>query len=274
MMRILYEIGLTLLISFTTSLFSQQVFAASDGKPQMRMFTSGEVVFLPETGAVIMLKDKALIIDMVSPSEQRSKEYQAIDLKQNDEVLMINGKKIAVLSDLKAAYDSLAAGKDVKLGIRRGKDMMIVSFPKADPSQMKQHRVMTFETDDAGAVSAGTENGQEIKAIHASDGNIAVVQELGMIIGELGGKVTVAGLIDAKNSVSKEAGVAEGDIVTAIMSQKITNIKDLTAAYDTISVGTEFTVSLDRKGKALTVKAIKAAPEDGPKMFKTTIKNK
>lgn len=272
MLKILIEIALTFLISSASSLLGQQVFAATESKPQMRMFTSGDVVFLPETGAVILLKDKTLIVDMVNPADQRSKEYQSIDLKQNDEVLMINGKKVVVLSDLKAAYDSLATGSDVKLGIRRGKDMMIVSFPKSDQAKSTQHRVMTFESSGAGDDVKAVENGKQVTSIHASDGDVAVVMELGMIVGELDSKVKVAGLIEGKESEVKNAGVLEGDIITAINSQKITSVNGLIAAYEKVAVGTEFTVSLDRNGKTVTVKAVKAATEDGPKMIKT-IKN-
>ncbi len=271
MMKILFEIALTLLISSVSSLLGQQVFAA-EGKPQMRMFTSGDVVFLPETGAVILLKDKSIVIDMVNSADQRAKEYRSTDLRQNDEVLMINGKKIAVLSDLKAAYDSLAVGADVKLGIRRGKDMMIVSFPKSDQAKSTQHRVMTFETGGAGDDVKAVENGKQITSIHASDGDIAVVLELGLIVGELDSKVKVAGLLESKGSDVKSAGVLEGDIITAINSQKVTKVSDLTAAYEKVAVGSEFTVALDRNGKTVTVKAVKAAKEDGPKMIKS-IKN-
>lgn len=267
MLKLLFEIVLTILISSASSLLGQQAFAATEGKPQMRMFTSGDVVFMSELGAVILLKDKSLVIDVVNSAEQRAEVYKSVDLKQNDEVIMINGKKVTILTDLKAAYDSVAVGSDVKLGIKRGKDMMIVSFPKMDQSSMKNQRVMSFTTDGSGEASAGVS--EEIASIHASDGEVAIVMELGLIVGESGSKVKVAGLINNQGDESEAGGALEGDVITSIMAQKVTSIKELTEAYDKVEVGKEFSVTLDRNGKAVTIKAVKAAKQDGPTMFKT-----
>lgn len=267
MLRILFEIVITILISSASSLLGQQAFATTEGKPQMRMFTSGDVVFMPELGAVILLKDKSLVIDVVNPAEQRAKEYKSIDLKQNDEVIMINGKKVTVLADLKSAYDSVAVGSDVKLGIKRDKDMMIVSFPKMDQSNLKNQRVMSFTTDGSTGATAGA--GGEITSIQASDGEVAILIELGLIVGESESKVKVAGLINNQGDGSKESGAHEGDIITALMAQKVTSIKELTEAYGKIEVGKEFSVTLDRGGKAVTIKAVKAPKSDAPTMFKT-----
>ncbi len=272
MLKIIFEIALTFLISSASSLLGQQVFAAADGEPQMRMFASGEVVFLPETGAVIMLKDKSLVIDMVSPSEQRAKEYQTVDLKMNDQVLMINGKKVVTISDLKTVYDSVAIGSDVKLGIRRGKDMMIVAFPKADQTKMTQHRVMTVETDDAGEVVSGTGNGKQVMTFRASEGGVAVIPEIGLILHEADSKVKVAGLLEAELNPDKDA-VAEGDVVSAIMSGKVKTVKEFTDIYDKIAVGAEFTVSINHGGKTLTLKATKKAKPEGTKIIRTIENN-
>lgn len=180
---------------------------------------------------------------------------------------MINGKKVVILSDLKSAYDSISLGSDVKLGIKRGKDMMIVSFPKMDKSSLKNQRVMSFTTDGSGDAAAG--GAGEITSIQASDGEIAVVTELGLIVGESGSKLKVAGLISRQDDGNKESGASEGDIITAVMGQKVTSVKELTQAYDKIEIGKEFTVTLDRNGKPVTLKAVKAAKEESPTMFKT-----
>lgn len=244
----------------------------SEGKPQMHFFSSGDVVFIHELGAVIMLRDKAITVDMVNPPDQRAKEYQAVDIKKDDVVLMINGKKAAALADVKAAYDSAAVGQEVKLGIRRGKEMMIASFAKADQSKIAQQQVVAFETEAGGDVALG-EGDKKVMKLGPGDGNLVIVSEMALILTEVDSKIAVTGIMDSENAVVKKTGIALNDILSEIQSIKVKTLKEFSEVYDKLKIGDEFTVLFQHGDKTVVAKTSKTAPDDRPMMIKT-IKNK
>ena len=84
---------------------------------------------------------------------QRSKAYQQVDLRAEDRLLMVNGKKLTTTEQLVALLDSVAVGGNVQLGIRRDKDMKIVSYAKADPASLPKvtRKFVTTEVGPGGA---------------------------------------------------------------------------------------------------------------------------
>ena len=276
MLKIIVEVALAFLITSITTCSSVPALAANEtkdaGKPQMQFFSAGDVVFINELGAVIMLRDKAIVVDMVNPPDQRSKEYQSVDLKKDDIVIMVNGKKAAALADIKAAYESASVGQEVKLGIRRGKEMMIAAFPKADKSKMAQQQVVAFDTEGGTEVVHG-DGSKKVMKFGAGDGNITIVSELDLLLNEADSKVAIASVMNTENPLIKNAGIAPGDVLTAIETTKVAKLKDFVDAYEKLKVGDEYSVSFLHDGKTVTVKAKKAAEDNSPKMIRTIKQN-
>ncbi len=276
MLAIVLKFALALLFSALSSIFGLPAFAAEKGKPEMHMFSADDVVFLNELGAIVMPRDKAFVIDMVNPAGQRAKEYQAVDLKKDDEIIMINGKKVTALADLKSAYEAVAVGQDVKLGIRRDKTMMIVSFPKGDTSKMQQQVVMAFDTkgggDSLAAESWTGGGGKKVMRFDSGGGNIIMISELGLILNESDSKITIIGIQnDAPESV-KDSKAIVGDVVSAIQATKVKSMKEFLDLYEKLAIGVEFSISIEHDGKVVEAKAVKTAKSDKPQVIKT-IKN-
>jgi predicted metalloprotease with PDZ domain len=276
MFGILIKLFLALIFSGINAIIGQQAFAATEGKPEIHTFSANDIVFINELGAIVKPRDKSFFVDMVSPGEQRGKEYQSVDLKKDDEILMINGKKVTALTDLKSAYDAVVVGQDVKFGIRRGKSMMIVSFPKADAAKMQQHAVYSINTEEGGdslvteTIEGGA--GKKIMRFGPGGGNIAMLSELGVILEEADSKIKIIGLQDDAPKALKNSGATVGDVVVALQTTKVSSIKELQALYDKIETGKEFSLSIEHAGKVVETKAIKAAKSDRPQIIRT-IKN-
>lgn len=268
MLQVIAKILITAVFTIIGSLTSSSTFAAEDAKPQIRTFKAGDVVFISELGAVIMPKGNVLVVDMVNPSDQRAKEYQKVDLRKDDEIIMINGKKAAAILDLSNAYNTVTIGQDVKLGVRRGTEMMIVSFPKADSKDLPGRRVMTFSTGDDSAAHDMT--GMKMMKFDASGGDITLVDELGVILSEENSAVKVAGILSIDGQDSKSGSAKEGDKVTAVNDTKVTSLAEFNAAYDKIAVGKEFTVTVDQGGKAVSLKGTKSEKTGGRKVIKSS----
>jgi PDZ domain-containing secreted protein len=275
MLKIIMEIVVALLVSAASFWAGQQAFGATEGKPQMRMFSSGDIVFLNELGAIIMPRDSAFVVDMVNQPDQRSKEYKSVDLRKDDIIIMINGKKAKALADLQTVYDSLAVGQDVKLGVMRGKDRMIISFVKADASKLPNRQVMAFSTEGNGdsvvteTIHGDGVKGKKVMRFGPGEGNIAMVTELGLILNEADAKIKIVGIQNDAPASVKSSGVQTDDAVTMIDKSKVGSMKEFLAVYDKIKSGTEFTLAIDRGGKTVEVKGIKEDQSNQPQIIRT-----
>ena len=104
----------------------------------------GDVFHIPETGTLVV-KEKDHENPVCPPAENRRDPYKGVDLQTGDLILMANGKRVKTIKELTDAYASTSVGAEFKLGIQRGKEMMLVAFPKADPKDLPQRsmRIMT-----------------------------------------------------------------------------------------------------------------------------------
>jgi len=141
-----------LLLAVTASAVMGNVALAQSANqsPGMKIMTfeQGAVQIIDELGAVIVSEDSSLTVQMVMPAQDRPAEYQAVDLQAKDQILMLNGKKIISIQDLDEGYQKIDVGQDVQLAIKRGKDRMIVSFPKADPEKQTNQRTLILRAQN------------------------------------------------------------------------------------------------------------------------------
>jgi len=132
------------------------------------MAKPGEVGHLNELGAIIMLKDDSVVVEFVMPEENRPKAYKEIDIRKNDKILMVNGKKIKLPADIDEIYTELDIGDDVKLGVRRDGDLMIITYKKADPETMPKRKMMKLSVEDDGEGL--------VKKITDENGNVHIIE--------------------------------------------------------------------------------------------------
>lgn len=121
---------------------------------QMKIMTDGDAAFVPEIKSIVEYADNKLTISTITNSSNNSE----IDIKNNDEILYINGKRVKSLETFSKQYEGTEIGKEVKLGIKRKEQMLISSFVKQDPSKFK-HKIMRVEGDP----SENSSGDQEIK---------------------------------------------------------------------------------------------------------------
>ena len=70
----------------------------------------GEMMMINEFGGMIMLKDSAVTVEMIMPSDNRPDAYKDLDILQGDIIIMVNGSKIKSVEALQEAYDKTSAG--------------------------------------------------------------------------------------------------------------------------------------------------------------------
>ncbi len=249
-MKIISKIALVCLLA---TVFSQ-IFAQNwSQKREVEMKVEGEPFNLTELGAVIVSDGETIKFLHVSDAERRPAAYRDIDAKSDDEVLMMNGKRIRDTATLKTMYDELAIGDAVKIGVRRGEQMFILDFPKIDPKDAPK-MMMRMVVDDG--------NGEQKDMTFGAD-DIFPAMELQLLFTMEDGKLTARPTHEFKSGKINGLDIAEGDIITAINDKTVESLDDFRDAYAAIAVGETVHLSADRNGKTVSSNFKKPEPVAG-----------
>lgn len=93
----------------------------------------GENIFLfQELILALSEQEGEIVVAMAPPDGSLAEEYKDIELKENDVVMMMNGRRVKKTSVIREMYEKLEPGDEIKLGIKRGEEMFIVKFEKID----------------------------------------------------------------------------------------------------------------------------------------------
>ncbi len=98
---------------------------------KMMRLSSDTAVLFGELGTVVIF-DEELKIAMDIDHSKIDEGYKLVDLKEGDLVLYANGKKVTTIKELRKIYEETEIGEQMKLGIQRGEDRMIVTFLRSD----------------------------------------------------------------------------------------------------------------------------------------------
>ena len=132
---------------FSSSIFAQVMIKKGSGE-------DSSVQIIKEVGALLSEKDQVVSVMMVLPEDARPKGYKEIVVKKDDQILMLNKKRIKSLADFEKIYNELEIDELVKMGVRRDGELMIVEFKKIDPEKLPKGRQMMIRTAEAGSESA------------------------------------------------------------------------------------------------------------------------
>lgn len=199
------------------------------------MSIEGEPFQLPELGAIVAGDGEKVSFLVVMEGERRPEGYKAVDAKSNDEILMMNGKRIKKTEDFKNAYEALAVGDVVKLGVRRDGKMFILDFPKIDPANAPK---MHFQI----ATSNGPGGGDDMLPLPG----------LHIILQGNDGSVTVGDLKGMPGEAPEGADFQSDDVIISINDKAVKKTADFQTIYEALAVGDKVTVEYKRGGEVLT----------------------
>ncbi len=242
--------------------------AASPEGSKVIKADADEVFFLQELGALIMQDEETIRVDFVAPTDNRTKEYRSVDIESGDVIVMLNGKRVKSVKDLRASYEEAEVGEDIKFGMKRDKRMMIVTFPKADPESAPQQQMMMVTMDDDGEGTVSTTSGSETRVIKmeaGSAGNVTLL-ELGLLLGEDEESLIVT---DVLPHASKRLGgveMAAGDIVKSIQGKPVTTLDKFADLYESIPVGDTVSLVFQHDGKDISVSFPRPDAQKGMKI--------
>jgi len=232
------SILLVLLLFLSLSIHAQHM-------QTMEMQVDGEVLMLQEIGGLIVDSDNGVKVDMVLPADQRTEAYKKVDLKTGDLIKMVNGKKVKDVANLAEIYEGLKFGDEVKFGIKRDRQMMIVSMPKADPDDLPgQMMVMTMDAGGPALIMSMVSQG----LILIEDENKIVVENV------------VAQLAEKELSEIPK----KGDVLLKVLDKTVENADQLSEILGTVKVGTKVDLIFSHDSKEYSVTYTKSNEEGGP----------
>jgi PDZ domain-containing secreted protein len=197
----------------------------SQGKPEIKL-NPDDPFDLQEVGALI-IKDKDKIkVQFVAPENRRLKDYQNVDLKKDDFIMMVNGKAVKKLSDLRETYDKLKVGIDFNLEVKRGKQIIMVAIKKADPKDLPKKRVINPDN----------------KRME----NKILLEGTGILVAKINEKLMIEKLLMDNDLVTK-AGLKGGDLLTNINGQQIKTFIQFKNAYENIIPGQDVKIKFGDK---------------------------
>ncbi len=236
---------------------SQQVIMkSSKGGPE-----GGEIGMLREVGGALMEEDGKLKFLMVMSPDQRPAAYKSVNLKQDDILLMFNGKRLKAVADLTKAYEALKPGDEMKLGIRRGADMRIVSMVKADPDDLPKMQMKTM--------TVGADDGESWASAETSlDGvTLTVLEGSGLLAKQDEDAIVVAMLMPDAKDILGSVEVHEGDRFISLQGKDLTSAEMLGELFDAIPAGDTVTLVLERDDKQYTASFEKREAQLKPRMI-------
>jgi S1-C subfamily serine protease len=193
-----------------------------------------DIFMLKELGAVITDSEDGLSVMMVMPGDRRAKDFQDVDLREGDIIMMANGKKMKNVGQLEELYDSLSIGDEIKFGLKRGKDMMIESLTKADPDDLPGEIMMMKKGEDDGSVCTDLVEG-------------------GLLLKEDNGKFIVEDFIEQMADKITGPLPERGDVLLKIQGTPITKSVKISDIYSEIKTGEKVDLVLDRAGESINV---------------------
>lgn len=206
----------------------------------------GQPCTLDELGAVVAQVDNEFKVLFVMEKEARPKPYQEVDLRADDRLLMVNGRKLASIDQLCSWLDSVAVGSPIQLGIRRDKDMQILSYPKADPKTLpKMHRKIVTQED-------GPEGPQTATRTFTTGGkegeHVAMLRGAGIVVRKVENRLEVMHRMPHASSIEALKGLKEGDRIVSFQGEKVESLDGLEETWNRLPTGETVTFVCSRDG--------------------------
>jgi PDZ domain-containing secreted protein len=252
-----------LIVSFSCLFFISVVNTAPAEDEHSTIMNSSDLFFFNELNAMVNADKGDLLIQISGPAEQRPDKYRSVDIRQNDVIMAIDGKRIKSIAELKEIYDALNVGEDIRMGIRRDNIMKIVNFPKADPKQFANRKFVIHRTvsdDESDNDESMLPEKRMVLQPDGKGGKILVLAEAGLIIRENDSCIVLETILSNASDVLIGDELEDGDVIKVIQGESVNSSDQFSKVYEGIDVGENVTLSLSRDNKKLSVSFKKSEP--------------
>jgi len=246
-MKLIYRLSVFVLLTG----FSLQT---SNAQVRMeRRIEGGDGAFhLKEVQTIFTSKDDTIKVMMVLPERLRPKGYGDIVLKENDEILMVNAKRVKTVQKFEELYNALEIGETLKMGIRRKGELMIESFKKIDPEDMPEGANIMILNDMPGE-EEGHEGGM-MRTFTMDGGDSEEMRPwfgTGLVLGMEDDKIKIIRIMEGMTGALGKADIKEGDEIKSLNGQKVETLDKFFEMYEKLDTGSKVEIEYARAGKKM-----------------------
>ncbi|UCD18074.1 MAG: hypothetical protein JSV44_03965, partial [Candidatus Zixiibacteriota bacterium] len=144
---------------------------------------------------------------------------------------------------IEETYNKLAVGDEIKLGLRRNKDMLIETLIKADPDSLPALTMIQRQEYGSSIASA--------------------LLDIGLILTENDGKITIDDIVQELAGGITGGPPERGDVIQKIQGQTITDPGQLPQICSKIKTGEKVELVLFRNGAEVPISYMKQGCENG-----------
>ncbi|MBN2432041.1 MAG: PDZ domain-containing protein [Acidobacteria bacterium] len=225
--------------------------ALASAQTGLVMRGDAETFALDEMGAVMVQQGDDVKIVVVMPADQRPADYRDVDLQPEDVVLMANGTRIRTVQAIRELYEALDIGAELTLGIRRGREMRLISLVKADPAHLPRVQRMMVTSSGAG-------------------GSMTPVLGLGLVLTDREGAVVVQTVLPNAPEAIKDGGPAAGDTIVALNGAAATDASSFATRYEELASGDTLRITFRHESREKTIDLPKPEAPAGPAVIRQT----
>ncbi|MEM7584142.1 MAG: PDZ domain-containing protein [Acidobacteriota bacterium] len=194
-------------------------------------------LMMMELGAIAELEEGGgdVVLTTVLPKAVRPESNRALDVRQGDAVLMMNGERIRSLEALRELYEATPEGDEVKLALKRDARRFLVAFAKS-------------------SAETGSGTGAQVRVVRAGPGggDVELLHEAHALLGEAADQVRVLALLTADGELE------EGDVLVAVDGQAVAALADFRKAYQATPLGGSLDLTWRRGEETLELEVTKA----------------
>ncbi len=261
-MKLIYKLSfLVLLTGFSLQTSNAQV-------TMERRIEGGDGAFhLKEVQTILTSKDDTIKVMAVLPERMRPKGYGDIVLKENDEILMVNARRVKTVQKFEELYNALEIGGILKMGIRRKGELMIESFKKIDPEDITEGANIMIQTAMPGE-EEGHEGGRmRTFTMHGGDSeNMRPWFGTGLVLGMEEGTLKVMRIMEGMTGALGKADIKEGDEIKSLNGQKVETLDKFFERYEKLDTGSKVEIDYARAGKKMQAAFEKPNVQGGMRM--------
>lgn len=210
-------------------------------------FDAETSLMLREFNAMLVENDEGIQVELILGGHTQSADPMSDELQQGDLILMMNGKRVSAITQMRADYESINEDDEIKIGVRRGNERFILTAIKGDVPE--------------------TGPGQMVLSIEGAGANPPVlVPELGLLLTNEDDTIIVQALLDPiLPDVLKEANL-EGFTVITINGKTFDDANAVQNYLTELAVGDTIDLVVENNGDQKVFTFNKTEPRGGIRM--------
>ena len=204
-------------------------------KQQVMTFDANELFLIPGIGAGIVPEDGNLVVKFIPPADSRGQKFKDVDLREGDQIVMIEGSKVTTIDELRAKFEEAEIDSEIRLGIRRGKDLMICPLVRVEEEAEGGGQVMmvtrTMDGADAG------EEGNWLSSEAGGPEDVLALADAGLILISRDEGLIVMGQIPGDHKTLEGESPEDGDRILEVAGQTVETADEFTEIYEATGEG-------------------------------------